>query len=79
MTEDGMDELIVRAANLIGAGADEGDVRTMLLVETGDEGLAFLLLQAGRLLAAVKVGPALDARPGCVAAALPHGLQAKTT
>jgi hypothetical protein len=47
-----MDTLIVRAANMIGSGADKRDVRAMLLAEVeGDEGLAFLLLTAGRLLA----------------------------
>ena len=45
-----MDELIVRAANLIGCGAAEADVIEMLVVETSDEGLAFLLFRAGQLL-----------------------------
>lgn len=47
-----MDELIVRAANAVGCGADEREVRAMLVAETKDEGLAFLLFQAGRILAA---------------------------
>ncbi len=46
-----MDELIARAANMLACGADEGDVRAMLIAETDDEGLAFLILTAGRLLA----------------------------
>ena len=46
-----MDELIMRAANLIGCGAEEKDVRAMLIAETDDEGVAFLILSAGRLLA----------------------------
>jgi hypothetical protein len=52
MREAEMDELIVRVANAVGCGADEREVRAMLLAETKDEGLAFLLLQAGRILAA---------------------------
>jgi hypothetical protein len=51
MQEETVDELIVRAANLIGCGAPEADVLEMLVVETRDEGLAFLLLRAGELLA----------------------------
>jgi len=51
MAEDAMDELIMRAANLIGCGAEEKDVRAMLVAETDDEGVAFLILSAGRLLA----------------------------
>lgn len=47
-----MDELIVRVANAVGCSADEREIRAMLLAETNDEGLAFLLLQAGRILAA---------------------------
>ncbi len=47
-----MDELIVRVANAVGCCADEREIRAMLLAETNDEGLSFLFLQAGRILAA---------------------------
>ena len=50
MQEETVDELIVRAANLIGCGAPEADVLEMLVVETSDEGLSFLLFRAGQLL-----------------------------
>jgi len=46
-----VEALIQRAAMMIGAGANERDVREMLLAEVADDGLAFLLLNAGRLLA----------------------------
>jgi hypothetical protein len=46
-----MEALIQRAAAMIGCGADVRDVRAMLVAETEDEGLAFLLLTAARLLA----------------------------
>jgi hypothetical protein len=36
---------------MIAYGAEESDVLAMLLGETEDEGLAFLALTAGRLLA----------------------------
>jgi hypothetical protein len=52
MREAKMDELIVRVANAVGSCADEREIRAMLLAETNDEGLSFLLLQAGRILAA---------------------------
>jgi hypothetical protein len=45
-----MEELIVRAANMMAYGAAEAEIRAMLLRETTDEGLAFLLLTAARLL-----------------------------
>jgi hypothetical protein len=45
-----MEELIVRAANMMACGAVETEIRAMLLRETADEGLAFLLLIAARLL-----------------------------
>ena len=51
MKEATVDEMIVRAANMIGCGAAEGDVRAMLSRETEDEALVFLILTAGRLLA----------------------------
>lgn len=51
MKEATVDELIVLAANMIGCGAAEGDVRAMLARETDDDGLVFLILTAGRLLA----------------------------
>jgi hypothetical protein len=46
-----VDELIVLAAIMIGCGAAEGDVRKMIARETEDDGLIFLILTAGRLLA----------------------------
>ncbi len=46
-----MEALIQRAAAMIGAGANERDVRAKLVAEVADDGLAFLLLVAGRLLA----------------------------
>ena len=51
MREATLDELIVIAANMIGCGAAEGDVRAMIARETEDDGLVFLILTAGRLLA----------------------------
>ena len=51
MREATVDEMIVRAANMIGCGAAEGDVRAMLARETEDEALIFLIFTAGRLLA----------------------------
>jgi hypothetical protein len=51
MREVTVDELIVRAANMIECGAAEGDVRAMLSRETEDEALIFLIFTAGRLLA----------------------------
>lgn len=44
------ESLIVRAATMLGCGAPDADVRAILTAETGDEGMAFLLLTAGRLL-----------------------------
>ncbi len=46
-----MDRWIMRAANMIACGAKESDVLAMLLGETEDEGVAFLALTAGCLLA----------------------------
>ena len=45
-----MEDLIQRAANMLSCGAEEAGIRAMLTGETGDEGLAFLLLTAARLL-----------------------------
>jgi hypothetical protein len=43
MESEAMDALIARAATMIEYGMEEGDIRTMLLAETDDESLAFLL------------------------------------
>jgi hypothetical protein len=51
MKEATVDEMIVQAATMIGCGAEERDVRAMIARETEDEGLVFLILAAGRLLA----------------------------
>ena len=45
-----MEDLIQWAAKMLACGAEEVGVRAMLTGETGDEGLAFLLLTAARLL-----------------------------
>ena len=49
--EDIVDEMIVRAANMIRCGAEERDVCAMLARETDDESLTLLILTAARLLA----------------------------
>jgi hypothetical protein len=50
MEESCVDALIVGAADMIGRGAPEGDVRAMLSREIQDEALMSLILTAARIL-----------------------------